>query len=225
MILTMRRHVRECRRGERKLERDCFPFTLTGCGWVDSVDRDRLVEKPNNMKLLLWLLGFFLCLAPTIFTLTTYPFSLYKHYGGITETEFDFTPTHTLSFILSSLLVFPYLYFTRQDSVRFVVTLRKTKKETYTPLIVLIFFMGLFASYIFALLGRPVPTQFVPMFEATPVALGLILMGVFGVFLMANSFKHLNPKRRKAWVHLILGFFMVVLAFIYLELLLRYTWI
>ncbi len=84
---------------------------------------------------------------------------------------------------------------------------------------VTIFFCAGCVGFMFALMGYTIPTKFVPMFLATPFAFTLVSVGSVGVFVMANSL-----KRRGAWFRLVIGFGMVVLAYIYLEALLFQTW-
>lgn len=88
----------------------------------------------------------------------------------------------------------------------------------------ILFFLAIFlvsggASYLFALSGFPVAEQDVVAFTRTPVALFLILLGSFGLLILSTLPKQRNPKT-KAWLKLVVYFGMVILAWIYLELLL-----
>lgn len=63
------------------------------------------------------------------------------------------------------------------------------------------------------------------MFDASPYAMMLVSIGTFGLLTMANSYKHYkNGDTKKAWQRLILGFGMIIIAYIYMEALLFLTW-
>ena len=103
-----------------------------------------------------------------------------------------------------------------------------TKMKVKDGLAVAVFLLATFMvsggpSYIFALAGLPVATQDLVAFTVTPVAFLLVLAGSFGLLTLSRLPKGANP-RRKAWVRLAVGFGMALLAYIYLELLLSFSY-
>ena len=78
-------------------------------------------------------------------------------------------------------------------------------------------------SYIFALAGLPVATQDLVAFTVTPIAFLLVLAGSFGLLILSQLSKGANPKR-KAWFRLAVGFGVALLAYVYLELLLSFSY-
>lgn len=162
------------------------------------------------MKVLLWLLGFTLCLAPTLFTLTTQPFSLYKRYGGIVETEFSFTPAHTHGFLLSSLLVSFYLYFTRKTLFTFKTLIQTIRAESLAKPLTLFFIIG-FTGVMHTLIYSNFIVNFTVAF--------IYFLGFLGLFSMWQSLKHKEKNGR--WLMLLFGFMSVLIAFFALESLLK----
>lgn len=119
-----------------------------------------------------------------------------------------------------------YWYMTIASLTLVIVTFRQVTFVLFKQLVLPLFVFGVSGgiSFLYVLLRlKPFPQKYVPIFEATPMAIALIVMGVFGMFLMSQSFRH-NPEPQKAWGYLFLGFFLMVLAYIYLESLLLWTW-
>lgn len=94
-----------------------------------------------------------------------------------------------------------------------------------TVLVLAVFMVSGGIGYLFAALGVKVRDKDALAFVNTPIALVLMVMGTFGLVLLDTLPKHLNPITGKAWLKVAVAFGSVALATIYLELLLRMSYL
>lgn len=116
-------------------------------------------------------------------------------------------------------LVYVALYLTRKLWVK-----KMLKATPVIAFVTALFTVSGGVGYFLALSGLPVRDVDVFAFENTPYALMLVAVGVFGLLVAGQSWKHLNPNRSHAWLLLAVGMGMVVMAWVYLELLLRMSY-
>ena len=88
-----------------------------------------------------------------------------------------------------------------------------------TVFVVAIFLLSGGVSYFYALNGLPIRQKDMVAFVRTPVALLLVMFGASGMLMLTTVHKPHNP-RWKAWLKMAVGFGMIVLAWLSLELLL-----